>query len=338
MSDVVSSTLDARVTQPDSEDLTTSGSDGQAQPVRRYRRRGSRSSPSKKSAAHHNGATNHYLQVPKDPRIRSWDRSPSPLGLIPIHTRFRSFIHRHEIPRKALHVSIGFLTLSLYAQGFQSYQIHPVLLSALIPVTAVDILRHNFPSLNKVYVQAMGALMRESEVDGYNGVIWYLAGTWAVLRFFPKDIGTMGILLLSWCDTAASTFGRLWGRHTWQVRKGKSFAGSAAALLVGGLTAWMFWGWAAPRYGAPNGWDLPPYSFAFQGTLSLPTVVRETLGLSEESSTIRGAAALGLISLWSGVVASVSEAIDLFGWDDNFSIPVLCGVGLWGFLKLFGHS
>lgn len=46
--------------------------------------------------------------------------------------------------------------------------------------------------------------------------------------------------------------------------------------------------------------------------------------------------ALGIMSVWAGVVAAASEAVDLLGWDDNLTIPVLCGVGLWGFLKVFG--
>jgi diacylglycerol kinase (CTP) len=42
------------------------------------------------------------------------------------------------------------------------------------------------------------------------------------------------------------------------------------------------------------------------------------------------------MSLWSGLVASASEVVDLFGWDDNLTIPALSGLGIWGFLKVFG--
>ncbi len=171
--------------------------------------------------------------------------------------------------------------------------------------------------------------MRESEVDGWNGVIWYLLGAWTVLRFMPKDVGVMGVLLLSWCDTAASTFGRLYGRYTPRIRKGKSLAGSAAAALVGVVTAGMFWGWAAPRFGHAE-------EFMFRGELRLPEVVREALGWKGEGQgTLGGWAALGIVSLWSGFVASASEVVDVFGWDDNLTIPVLSGLGLWGFFKAF---
>ncbi|KAL9032043.1 MAG: hypothetical protein Q9214_008129, partial [Letrouitia sp. 1 TL-2023] len=226
-----------------------------------------------------------------------------------------------------LHLSIGFVTLSLYSRGFSTSAIHPVLLSALVPIASVDYLRHTFPAFNRLYIRVLGALMRESEVEGYNGVIWYLLGAWAVLRFLPKDVGVMSVLLLSWCDTAASTCGRLFGRYTPRIRRGKSLAGSAAALGVGVLTAGLFWGWAVPRYGFDEG-------FMFKGWLRAPEVVRKMVGwTTPEEGTVGGLAALGIVGLWSGVVASVSEVVDVFGWDDNLTIPVLSGLGLWGFFK-----
>ena len=171
--------------------------------------------------------------------------------------------------------------------------------------------------------------MRESEVEGWNGVIWYLLGAWTVLRFCPKDVGTMSVVLLSWCDTAASTFGRLYGRYTPRIRKGKSVAGSAAAVVVGMLTAGLFWGVVAPAY--------PAYEdgFQFRGILELPVIVKETLGMTGNEGQVGGWVALGIVSLWSGIVASASEVVDLFGWDDNLTIPVLSGLGLWGFFKIF---
>lgn len=62
---------------------------------------------------------------------------------------------------------------------------------------------------------------------------------------------------LSWCDTAASTFGRLYGKYTWPLPRKlvglplaprKSFAGFAAAVLTGAVVAIGFWGWAVPAW------------------------------------------------------------------------------------------
>ncbi|KAI9801486.1 MAG: hypothetical protein M1833_002718 [Piccolia ochrophora] len=256
---------------------------------------------------------------------REISRSPSPLGLIPIHRHWRSVVHRHEIPRKILHVSIGFVTLYLYTSGVRVQTIPPYLLCAFLPIFTTDYLRHRYQPVNQLYIKLCGALMRESEVDGWNGVNWYLLGAWTALRCFPKDVGVVSVLLLSWCDTAASTAGRAYGRYTPRLRKGKSLAGSLAALGMGVVTAAVFWGLLAPRIGPqvndPNG------AFMFTGTLSLPGRDRATVG---------GAWALGIMSLWTGFVGAASEVVDLFGWDDNLTIPVLSSLGLWGFLKVFG--
>ncbi|KAJ4295172.1 Diacylglycerol kinase [Kalmusia sp. IMI 367209] len=342
-----------RLTSPPPIDEDSSGSDPEKRararsrsPIREGRRRrmsgltakrqmNGNSKAKKADLTLTNGTVNGHLS-PAAANKNYWremSRSPSPLGLIPIHQKWRSFIHRHEVPRKILHVSIGFLTIFLYCTGRQPDQIHPVLLTLLIPIAATDFIRHRYWQVNRFYIRCLGALMRESEVDGWNGVISYLLGAWIVLRFFPKDIGVMSVLLLSWCDTAASTFGRLWGHRTWRVRKGKSLAGSIAACATGIITAALFWGWLAPIYAEYNTGE---NAFAYQGVLALPANARETLALSVAESSVTGYLELGAMSVWAGIVASASEAVDLFGWDDNLTIPALCGVGLWGFLRVFG--
>jgi diacylglycerol kinase (CTP) len=266
---------------------------------------------------------------------RNLSRSPSPLGLIPIHREWRIFIHKHEIPRKFLHVSIGFATLFLYWRGVQTSQIHPYLLGALVPIFATDLIRFQWPAFNRFYIRMLGGFMRESEAhDKFNGVIGYLAGLWVTLRFCPKDVAVMSVLLLSWCDTAASTFGRLWGKYTPRIRRGKSLAGSLAAFAVGVVTAGLFWGVLAPL--TDPTFNTGENAFAFQGTLTLPAPVRDQFHLGLREATISGWPALGVLSFASGLTASVSEAIDLWGLDDNLTIPILSGIGLGGFLWVFG--
>ncbi|KAL7941632.1 hypothetical protein V8C42DRAFT_360640 [Trichoderma barbatum] len=280
--------------------------------------------------------TNGHLAPPQPVTMgwswRDFSRSPSPLGLIPIHRHWRTFVHKHEVPRKALHVSIGFFVIWLYNSGTQTSAVPPYLMAALVPITTVDWLRHRYASFNRFYVKVLGALMRESEYSGWNGVIFYLLGAWITLYFFPKDVGVISVLLLSWCDTAASTFGRLWGRYTPRLRRGKSLAGSLAAFLVGVATSYLWYGWLVPTIGPMPGDE----NFMFTGTLSLPRALVEAVGIPDNMASVSGSVALGIMSVWSGFVASASEVADLFGWDDNLTIPVLSGIGIWGFLKLFG--
>lgn len=266
---------------------------------------------------------------------RDFSRSPSPLGLIPIHRHWRTLVHKHEVPRKVLHVSIGFFVIWLYVTGSQTAHVAPYLMAALIPIALTDWLRHKLPAFNRIYVMVLGLLMRESEFSGWNGVIFYLAGAWIVLRYLPKDVAVMAVLLLSWCDTAASTFGRLYGRYTPRIRRGKSLAGSTAAFLVGAGTAAFFWGWLAPRTGPFPGDENFP--FMYRGTLGLPERAVRWIGASDrEQVSVGGGVALAILSIWSGFVAAASEVVDVFGWDDNLTIPVLSGLGIWGFLKVFG--
>lgn len=290
----------------------------------------------KAGGSEHDDASNGHLS-PSSAQTPGWSwrdfsRSPSPLGLIPIHRHWRTFVHKHEVPRKLLHLSIGFLVLWLYASGTQTTSVTPWLAGLLAPIATADYVRHASPAFNRFYTRVLGAFMRESEVAGWNGVVFYLLGALLALGGLPKDVGVMAVLLLSWCDTAASTFGRLYGRYTPRIRRGKSLAGSAAAFLVGVVTAWGFWGWLAPTIGPLPGDE----GFMFKGTLGLPPAAAAAVGLDGAKATVSGGVALGLMSLWSGFAAAASEVVDVFGWDDNLTIPVLSGLGIWGFLKVFG--
>ncbi|EXJ82942.1 phosphatidate cytidylyltransferase [Capronia epimyces CBS 606.96] len=279
-----------------------------------------------------NGHLSPYDRVKKS--WREFSRSPSPLGLIPLHRHYRNLIHKHEVPRKLLHVSIGFFTLRFYTTGIQTTAITPWLLGALAIIAPTDVLRHHSDRFNRFYIKALGALMRETEVDGYNGVIWYLVGAYIALKFYPKDVGVVSILLLSWCDTAASTFGRIYGRYTVRLRRGKSLAGSLAAFATGALIAVYFWGYLAPRTGPFP--DDPVDGLMYQGRLSLPARAKELLGWQPDQGVIVGTAALAVVSFCTGLIASLSELIDLWGMDDNLTIPLLSSAGIWAFLKVFG--
>lgn len=272
--------------------------------------------------------------VPSGWSWRDFSRSPSPLGLIPIHRHWRTFVHKHEVPRKLLHVSIGFLVLWLYAAGVQPAATVPWLAGAFATITTVDVLRHNLPAFNRIYVRVLGVLMRESEFAGYNGVIFYLLGTCVALWAFPKDVAIVAVLLLSWCDTAASTVGRLYGRYTPRIRRGKSLAGSVAAFALGVAASAWFWGWLAPRTGPFPSDDANPFMYA--GRLSIPQPFLAAVGMPDAKAAITGNAALALMSLWAGFAAAASEVVDIAGLDDNLTIPVLSAVGIWGFLSVFG--
>lgn len=230
----------------------------------------------------------------------------TPLNLS-AHRNFSSFIHRHEIPRKFLHVSIGFITLYFYTLNWNTQMFIPYLSTACAIIFSLDLIRFRYPFFNSLYCETMGFLMREKEIKTYNGVIWYLLGLSISFQLFPKDIGVMAVLLLSWSDTAASTFGRLWGHLTPKITSHKSWAGTIAAFITGILSFYVWYGYFIPTYKFTEGimWT------------------EETSYMSEH-----------VYAVACGFVAALSEGIELFDWDDNFTIPTLSSVFLYALIYL----
>ena len=108
---------------------------------------------------------------------------------------------------------------------------------------------------------------------------------------------------LSWADTAASTIGRLWGRLTPPLPRRlpvlqlplaprKSVAGFIAGSLTGAIIVAGFWGFL----GLSGNID-PMWTFE-QGVASEPG-----------TSSFGGWLGLGLISVVSGLVSGVAEAL-----------------------------
>ncbi|KAG4304158.1 hypothetical protein PORY_002522 [Pneumocystis oryctolagi] len=212
-----------------------------------------------------------------------------------------------EIPRKSVHASIGILTLHLYVRHLETSAVTPYLIAALVPAAGCDIIRFAVPEFNRIYVAVLGPLMRESEINGWNGVIFYLIGAWTVLIIFPKDIAVISILVLAWSDTAASTFGRLYGGRGPLLRHGKSLIGSIAACCMAMFSVYLFWGYIA-RFDEP--------------------------GLSWHPSSRLNIHSLALVT---GIIGAFAEQFNLCGLNDNCVIPILTGSLLYLFLKGIQH-
>ncbi|XBW38003.1 hypothetical protein QEN19_003588 [Hanseniaspora menglaensis] len=230
--------------------------------------------------------------------------SPSPH--VPLTTiRFRSheifgeYITKHELPRKIFHSSIGLITLYFFVQGVDYTKIASRLFIAFITILILDVIRLNWHAFNWLYCKFVGMLMRPSEVNKYNGVLFYILGLIFCFGFFQKDICLISVMLLSWSDTAASTFGRKYGHLTPKIARNKSLAGSLAAFVVGVISVYTVYGVILPLYP-----DLSRY---------------EDIKWHPEMSAL----SLPVISVLGGFVASFSEGIDICNIDDNLTIPVL---------------
>ncbi|SCU84971.1 LAMI_0C09626g1_1 [Lachancea mirantina] len=227
------------------------------------------------------------------------------------HEWFGEFITKHEVPRKAFHSSIGFITMYLYTKGLDYKKVRDPLIYAFCSIFVLDLIRLRWSAFNKLYCRVVGALMRKREIHSYNGVLWYLLGLIFAFSFFSKDVALISLFLLSWSDTAASTFGRKFGHLTPKITGNKSLAGSLAAFVVGFLTCLLFYGHFVPHYSYVN----KPGEIEW----------------SPDSSALN----LLQLSLLGGIVASLSEGIDLFNWDDNFTIPVLSAIFMHSVIRIF---
>jgi len=227
------------------------------------------------------------------------------------HHIFGDYVRKHEIPRKVFHTSIGFLTLYLYTKGV-SKDVFPIPFHiGFIVIFSLDLIRLRWRYFNYLYCQVVGFLMREKEINSFNGVLWYLLGLDFLFSFFPKDICIGSVLLLSWSDTAASTLGRAYGKYTPKIARNKSLAGSMAAFAIGVLSSYLLYGYFIPNYEHVNKVG--------------------DIFWTAESSYLN----LHTMSFLSGFVAAFAEGIDLFNWDDNFTIPVLSSIFFYIVITIF---
>ncbi|KAJ7100556.1 hypothetical protein C8R43DRAFT_1092312 [Mycena crocata] len=237
-----------------------------------------------------------------------------------------------EIPRKVFHSSIGFITLGLYLTPSMSPRVVTLVLwSALAVIAPTDFVRLRYPAVERVYERALGFLMRESERTGTNGTLWYILGVNFALTFYPIDVATVAILILSWADTAASTLGRMYGPRTPPLPSSvslawlptwlpfaprKSTAGFIAACTTGALVALVFWGGVAGVNGVQGtGAQTSPARFGVVGWAGLIALVA-----------------------CAGIVSGVAEALDLGGLDDNLTLPIISGGALMLFFRVWGWA
>lgn len=216
---------------------------------------------------------------------------------------------KHEVPRKLFHSVTGFFSIWLYVNGYNAAIFTKPFIMVGSFMLVVEVLRFRYQKVNLMVFKLFGFMMRESEHQTYNGTLYFLFGLILTTASLPKDLCLMTNMLLSWADTSASIVGREWGKYTVSLKRGKSLAGSIASFVTGVFVCYLQYAYLIPKY---------------HHLVDSPGEVL----WSPESSKL----SIHVFAAATGLIASVSEFIDLWGLDDNFTIPTLSGLFLYTLL------
>ncbi|RLN91033.1 hypothetical protein BBJ28_00021485 [Nothophytophthora sp. Chile5] len=207
----------------------------------------------------------------------------------------RQYLH---IQRKLQHAGTGGL---IYAASgvFSRSAGASVLLAFALVFLLVHELRKRSDRVDAAYVATFRSILRQYEVDrtALPGAFYFLLGSGAALALFPPRIARLAVLHVLG-DPTAAFIGTLYGRHK-------------LSALIGDL------GGSKSLEGS-----LGCFAIAAAATFTALTLESDFYFSGEAQS------ATTAVALAGGLCAAAAELLDVAGWDDNLSLPLLSGVFL----------
>ena len=201
---------------------------------------------------------------------------------------------RVELARKAIHVASSVIPIA-YALGLARARVLAVLAALGAVAVVVELARRRSPRVRALFVDTVGALLREHEHRAWTGASWLLAAYALSVLLFPRAVAIAAMLAAGLGDAAAAVVGRSVaaararrGTVATAVRR-KTLAGSVACAVVTFACALLV---AA----------LPPVS-ALAAALAASIVERwdDPLGIAIDDN-VRVALAAGVAALVTTVV------------------------------------
>uniref|UniRef100_A0AAV1UK86 Phosphatidate cytidylyltransferase n=1 Tax=Peronospora matthiolae TaxID=2874970 RepID=A0AAV1UK86_9STRA len=207
--------------------------------------------------------------------------------------RDRSDLH---LLRKIHHLITGVL-IYVASRFFGRGPGATVLLTFALLCYGLHVLRQNSDAFNTAYLQRFRRLLRPHEVAGTTlpGAYYFLLGSAFSLALFQLRIARLAILHVSVGDPAAAFFGTLYGRHKLATVVGKlggrkSLEGSIGCCGVAAIATFTVF--------------IIERDFYFD--------------ISEDEGT----------AVAAGIIAAAAEMLNVGGWDDNLTFPLLSGTFL----------
>jgi len=134
---------------------------------------------------------------------------------------------RHELIRKAIHVSMSVLPLSLFALGRDLGT--ALVATALTVAIAVDIVRLRCEAARKLFERLFGKSLRPHEKYELTGSTFMGISALVCVVLFTVPIAVTALLFLTIGDSAAALVGMRWGKTT--LLPGKTLEGTLACLV-----------------------------------------------------------------------------------------------------------
>jgi dolichol kinase len=156
---------------------------------------------------------------------------------------FETVLHKRSdlhILRKLWHILTGSLGLFIFMNSGESQRFWAFLILGIaISGFLIDFARNKVPTFNKVFIRAVGPLMRRSEREGVSGLPFYALGVSLSLFFYSRDIAIVSTMFLVFSDPLSSFFGVLYGKD--KILPNKSLQGAVAGFFTCYLIA-LFYG------------------------------------------------------------------------------------------------
>jgi dolichol kinase len=123
--------------------------------------------------------------------------------------------YKDELVRKLIHLC----SLSIPVIYYFIPQLNAIIILGILTILAVilDLSRHYFPKVGKLFLMVFGFLLRKHEKDGrkknLNGATYVFISALVGVIIFPKVIFLTAFPILIISDSTAALIGRKYGRH-----------------------------------------------------------------------------------------------------------------------------
>ncbi|KAI9917796.1 hypothetical protein PsorP6_012464 [Peronosclerospora sorghi] len=205
-----------------------------------------------------------------------------------------------QLQRKLQHLGTGVM-MYVALRVFGPWQCALVLFFFALLLLGVHKLRASNQALDAVFLQCFRTILRPYEVSrtALPGAYYFLLGAGFSLVLFPLRVARLAILTLSVGDPAAAFFGTLYGRHK-------------VTTVLGPL-------------GGNKSME------GFIGCFGVATAAAFTSLMMEQDYYFRTDSGdrtvlVAMLSLVVGASAAAAEVLDIGGWDDNLTLPLVAAV------------